>query len=116
MLLDVLGLEIEPVRLDRLSRPAAPLGTPAQQVDRRLRFDGAEGRLKGDGTLEGPNIDAYRDLLAAVGVPVFASGGVTTLDNIRELTRLGLTGCIVGRALYEGRLDLKQVIACARSV
>jgi phosphoribosylformimino-5-aminoimidazole carboxamide ribotide isomerase len=69
-----------------------------------------------DGTLEGPNIDAYRDMLGAVSVPVFASGGVTTLDNVRELARLGLVGCIVGRALYEGRLDLKQVIACVRSV
>jgi phosphoribosylformimino-5-aminoimidazole carboxamide ribotide isomerase len=69
-----------------------------------------------DGTLEGPNIDAYREMLAAVNVPVYASGGITTLDNVRELARLGLAGCVIGRALYEGQLDLKQVIASAHSV
>jgi phosphoribosylformimino-5-aminoimidazole carboxamide ribotide isomerase len=46
-----------------------------------------------------------------VRVPVIASGGVTTLDDVRALKKLGLAGCIVGRALYEGRLDLKQAIA-----
>jgi phosphoribosylformimino-5-aminoimidazole carboxamide ribotide isomerase len=69
-----------------------------------------------DGTLEGPNFDAYRDMLAAVDVPVYASGGVTTLDNVRELARLGLAGCIIGRALYEGQLDLKHVLMSANPV
>jgi phosphoribosylformimino-5-aminoimidazole carboxamide ribotide isomerase len=68
-----------------------------------------------DGTLAGPNLDAYRDMVAAVDVPVFASGGVTTLDNVRELARVGLSGCVIGRALYEGQLDLRQVIECVRS-
>jgi phosphoribosylformimino-5-aminoimidazole carboxamide ribotide isomerase len=69
-----------------------------------------------DGTLEGPNLDAYRELLAAVDVPVIASGGVTTLDNVRELQQLGVAGCIIGRALYEGQLDLRDVLACANCV
>ncbi len=69
-----------------------------------------------DGTLEGPNFDAYREMLAAVPVPVFASGGITTLDNVRDLAQLGVTGCVIGRSLYEGRLDLKAVLACANSV
>jgi phosphoribosylformimino-5-aminoimidazole carboxamide ribotide isomerase len=64
-----------------------------------------------DGMLQGPNLAAYRELLGAVDVPVYASGGVTTLDNLRQLARLGLAGCIIGRALYEGQLDLKQAIA-----
>lgn len=64
-----------------------------------------------DGMLQGPNLNAYRELLGAVKVPVYASGGVTTIDNLRQLARLGLAGCIVGRALYEGRLDLKEAIA-----
>jgi phosphoribosylformimino-5-aminoimidazole carboxamide ribotide isomerase len=64
-----------------------------------------------DGTLEGPNVDAYRELLNAVRVPIFASGGVTTLDNIRELAGVGVAGCIIGRALYEGRIDLRAAIA-----
>ncbi len=69
-----------------------------------------------DGTLEGPNFDAYRDLLAAVSVPVFASGGITTLDNVRDLARLNLAGCVIGRSLYEGQLDLRAAIECAKSV
>jgi phosphoribosylformimino-5-aminoimidazole carboxamide ribotide isomerase len=69
-----------------------------------------------DGTLEGPNFEAYREMLAGVRVPVFASGGITTLENIRELARLGVAGCVIGRSLYEGRLDLPAVIACVNSV
>jgi phosphoribosylformimino-5-aminoimidazole carboxamide ribotide isomerase len=66
-----------------------------------------------DGMLLGPNLDAMAGMAAAVSLPVIASGGVTTLDDIRQLTRRGLAGCIVGRALYEGRLDLA---ACIREV
>jgi phosphoribosylformimino-5-aminoimidazole carboxamide ribotide isomerase len=69
-----------------------------------------------DGTLEGPNVDAYRELLAAVEVPVIASGGVTTLDNVRDLLRVGVAGCVIGRALYEGQLHLRDVLACANSI
>jgi phosphoribosylformimino-5-aminoimidazole carboxamide ribotide isomerase len=69
-----------------------------------------------DGTLEGPNLDAYRAMLVAVSVPLFASGGITSLEDIRELARLGLAGCVVGRALYEGQLDLKAVLECVHSV
>jgi phosphoribosylformimino-5-aminoimidazole carboxamide ribotide isomerase len=63
-----------------------------------------------DGMLQGANIDALAELAAAVAVPVIASGGVTSLEDIRRLARLGLAGCIVGRALYEGRLQLADVI------
>jgi phosphoribosylformimino-5-aminoimidazole carboxamide ribotide isomerase len=69
-----------------------------------------------DGTLEGPNLDAYREMLAAVKSPIIASGGVTTLDNIRHLAEAGVAGCIIGRALYEGRLALPDVFACVKSV
>jgi len=44
---------------------------------------------------------------------VIASGGVTTPDDIRRLAALGLAGCIVGRALYDGRLELKEAIKIA---
>ncbi len=67
-----------------------------------------------DGMLAGPNLDAMAELAAAVPLPVIASGGVTTLEDIRRLARLRLAGCIVGRALYEGRLDLAAAIAAAR--
>lgn len=63
-----------------------------------------------DGMLEGPNLDALAEMAAAVPLPVIASGGVTTLDDVRGLARLNLAGCIIGRALYEGRLDLAAAI------
>jgi phosphoribosylformimino-5-aminoimidazole carboxamide ribotide isomerase len=67
-----------------------------------------------DGMMEGPNVDALAELAEAVPLPVIASGGVTTLDDIRRLARLKLAGCIVGRALYEGRLDLREAIQCTQ--
>jgi phosphoribosylformimino-5-aminoimidazole carboxamide ribotide isomerase len=66
-----------------------------------------------DGMLAGPNAAALAEMAASVNVPVIASGGVTTLDDVRAMKELGLAGCIVGRALYEGRLDLRQAIEIA---
>jgi phosphoribosylformimino-5-aminoimidazole carboxamide ribotide isomerase len=64
-----------------------------------------------DGMLEGPNVDALAEMDKAVPLPIIASGGVTTLDDIRRLHALGLAGCIIGRALYEGRIDLAKALA-----
>ncbi len=70
-----------------------------------------------DGMLEGIDPDTLDDLrqLAELGPPVIASGGVTHLDDVRQLTDLAntsprLTGAIVGRALYEGTLDLAAAV------
>jgi phosphoribosylformimino-5-aminoimidazole carboxamide ribotide isomerase len=71
-----------------------------------------------DGMLEGPNCDALAELAGTVPVPIIASGGVTTTEDVRRLARLSLAGCIVGRALYEGRLNLAEIIreaACGRA-
>jgi phosphoribosylformimino-5-aminoimidazole carboxamide ribotide isomerase len=67
-----------------------------------------------DGTLTGPNYAAIRSVCAAVKCFVIASGGVSALDDVRQLQSLtqecpNLTGVIVGKALYEGRIDLKQL-------
>jgi phosphoribosylformimino-5-aminoimidazole carboxamide ribotide isomerase len=67
-----------------------------------------------DGMLQGPNVEATAALQAAVAVPVIASGGVTTLEDVSALARRGLAGCVIGRALYEGRLDLPTAISLAR--
>jgi phosphoribosylformimino-5-aminoimidazole carboxamide ribotide isomerase len=67
-----------------------------------------------DGMLEGANVDAMAEMAAAVTLPVIASGGVTTPEDIRRLTGRGLAGCIIGRALYEGRLKLAEAIAVAQ--
>lgn len=69
-----------------------------------------------DGMLEGPNLEATAELAAAVPMPVIASGGVTTLEDIGRLASKKLAGAIVGRALYEGRLDLAAAIAKARDM
>lgn len=68
-----------------------------------------------DGMLAGPNVEATAELAAAVApLPVIASGGVTALEDIARLLRCRLAGCIIGRALYEGRLSLPDVLALVR--
>jgi phosphoribosylformimino-5-aminoimidazole carboxamide ribotide isomerase len=66
-----------------------------------------------DGMLQGPNLSAMREMNEAVTVDVIASGGVTTADDVRRLAGLGLSGCIIGRALYEGKLSLGEAVAAA---
>ena len=66
-----------------------------------------------DGMLQGPNFEAMAAMAKDVSLPVIASGGVTPLDDIRELAERGLAGCIVGRALYEGKLELRQALKIA---
>ena len=67
-----------------------------------------------DGVLAGINWDATLDLARAVSVPVIASGGLASLDDVRRLARPDaaiLEGAITGRALYDGRLDPAQALA-----
>jgi len=68
-----------------------------------------------DGMLAGPNLAAMREMKEAVRLPVIASGGVTTADDVVQLAALGVAGCIIGRSLYEGRLTLKDALAAARA-
>jgi phosphoribosylformimino-5-aminoimidazole carboxamide ribotide isomerase len=68
-----------------------------------------------DGMLEGPNLDQTRLLAEAGKVPVIASGGVGDIQHIHQLLDLPVWGAIVGRSLYEGRLDLREAIRVARS-
>jgi phosphoribosylformimino-5-aminoimidazole carboxamide ribotide isomerase len=66
-----------------------------------------------DGMLSGPNIAAMAEMQRSVNVPVIASGGVTTADDVARLAAAGLAGCIIGRALYEGTLKLEDALAAA---
>ena len=66
-----------------------------------------------DGTLAGPNLEALREMAQASGVPVIASGGIGSMADLLSLLPLeplGVSGVIVGRALYDGRVDLAESI------
>lgn len=67
-----------------------------------------------DGMLAGPAVEATAEMAAAVPIPVIASGGVTTVEDVARLARRGIAGCIIGRALYEGRIDLPAALESAR--
>jgi phosphoribosylformimino-5-aminoimidazole carboxamide ribotide isomerase len=68
-----------------------------------------------DGMLSGPNVTAMAVMQEAVGVPVIASGGVTTANDVAQLATAGLAGCIIGRALYVGTLKLEDALRAAQS-
>jgi len=70
-----------------------------------------------DGVLSGPNVTATAALAKAVQTPIIASGGVSSLDDLKALRDCGagIAGVISGRALYDGRIDLAQALAVLRT-
>jgi phosphoribosylformimino-5-aminoimidazole carboxamide ribotide isomerase len=66
-----------------------------------------------DGMLLGPNLDSIKALAEYSAVPVIASGGVTDIDDVALLAKMPILGIIIGRAIYEKQLDLKEAIALA---
>jgi phosphoribosylformimino-5-aminoimidazole carboxamide ribotide isomerase len=63
-----------------------------------------------DGMLQGPSFDLYSKILAeAKGVKLIASGGISSFDELPKLAELGCEGTIIGKAIYEGRITLKQL-------
>ncbi|MCP3176551.1 MAG: 1-(5-phosphoribosyl)-5-[(5-phosphoribosylamino)methylideneamino]imidazole-4-carboxamide isomerase [Desulfuromonadales bacterium] len=70
-----------------------------------------------DGMMQGPNIEATRQLAESISIPVIASGGVSRLQDIENLMAIeasGVTGVITGKAIYTGALDLRQAVALTR--
>jgi phosphoribosylformimino-5-aminoimidazole carboxamide ribotide isomerase len=63
-----------------------------------------------DGALKGPNLDALREMQQVISCPLIASGGVSSLEDLRSLAALGIEGAIVGKALYTGAVDLATAI------
>ena len=93
----------------RLDIPAVDLARRAAQVGAAeiLYTDIAR-----DGTETGPNLSSTAAVAAAAGLPLLASGGVGSLEDLRRLAGIpGVIGAVVGRALYTGAVDLKQAIA-----
>lgn len=82
---------------------------------RRLRDAGVRTviytDISRDGAEAGANLDLYRELAEIDGLDITASGGVSSMEELRELRRIGTKAAILGKALYTGRLDLKTVIS-----
>ena len=90
----------------------------ADELARRVEDCGVEAIIHTDigrdGMLEGANVEATENLARDLNVPVFASGGIRDLDDIRALCEAadaGIAGAVVGRALYEGTLDFAAATA-----
>ena len=90
----------------------------AVDLARRLTAVGARTfiftDIRRDGTLQGPNLDALGEMVRAVDAAVIASGGVGAIGDIDDILHTGAAGAIIGRALYDGRVDLPEAIARAR--
>lgn len=67
-----------------------------------------------DGMMAGTNLPAMQEMKEAVDVPVIASGGVTNVEDVRQLSRVEMAGCIIGRALYEGTLTIADAVSAAK--
>ncbi len=67
-----------------------------------------------DGMLLGPNLKAMEEMVKAVGIDIIASGGVSTVEDVKALKNIGVAGAIIGKALYTGDIDLTEAIAAAK--
>lgn len=88
---------------------------PALTLARELAAEGVARfiytDIQRDGTLSGPNLTSLAQLQQAISQPIIASGGVSSLADLRALAGLGVEGAIVGRALYTGEVNLADAIA-----
>ena len=64
-----------------------------------------------DGMLSGPNVEATKKLTEETGMDIIASGGVSSMKDLKDLFESGIRGAIIGKALYENRVDLKEAVA-----
>ncbi len=97
-------------------------GSDARAVELAKRFEGAGVAaivytdIARDGMMQGVNVEATRELAEAIDIPVIASGGVshfTDIEKLCEVAGSGISGAIIGRALYEGTIDLASAQASA---
>jgi phosphoribosylformimino-5-aminoimidazole carboxamide ribotide isomerase len=65
-----------------------------------------------DGVGQGVNVQAATNLAESTGLAVIASGGVVSLEDVQRVRQAGLAGVIIGRALYEGQIDLREALQC----
>jgi phosphoribosylformimino-5-aminoimidazole carboxamide ribotide isomerase len=62
-----------------------------------------------DGMLEGPSTDLYREIIARTNIQLIASGGITSIDDLHLLQKIGCEGAIIGKAIYEGKIGLNEL-------
>lgn len=96
-------------------------GVPATELARRMADFGVDKiiftDISRDGMLSGINAEATAEIAKASGIEVIASGGVASLEDIRRVKAYekdGVTGCIIGKAIYTGAVDLRQALALAK--
>lgn len=68
-----------------------------------------------DGTLQGVNTEAIADVMSRTSMSVIASGGISSMEDIRKLKGIDSPACVVGKAIYDGKLDLKEAITVGQS-
>jgi phosphoribosylformimino-5-aminoimidazole carboxamide ribotide isomerase len=90
----------------------------AIELAKRLEMRGIAGiiytDINRDGMLSGPNIGATREMVESVNIPVIASGGISSIEDIKSLVQIeNLWGAITGKAIYSGSLDLEEAIRVA---
>lgn len=72
--------------------------------------------IEKDGMMQGPNFKDYEMLKRNTALEIIAAGGITTLDDLLRLDAIGLDGAIIGKALYENTIDLKEALSCLQNV
>lgn len=68
--------------------------------------------IKRDGLMKGPNLQMYREIIEAAPIKIIASGGISCLEDVKQLEAIGVSGVIIGKALYEGKLQMKEGRLC----
>jgi phosphoribosylformimino-5-aminoimidazole carboxamide ribotide isomerase len=62
-----------------------------------------------DGMLQGPSTELYNEILSKINIKLIASGGVTSIEDIKLVQQIGCEGAIIGKAIYEGRISLREL-------
>lgn len=93
----------------------------AKELALKMQRYGAAGiiytDISKDGMLSGPNIEATREMVESLNIPVIASGGISSIDDIKRLLKIkNLWGAIIGKAIYSGALNLKEAIRITKDV
>jgi phosphoribosylformimino-5-aminoimidazole carboxamide ribotide isomerase len=97
--------------------------TEATTLDARALIDGLAGAgverivytdILRDGVRKGPNFEMYERLTSNTSIAVIAAGGITTTEDVHHLAECGVEGAIIGRALYEGTIVLREAVVAAR--